>query len=89
MDGLNLIEQAHAVGLEIHRDGERIVIRGPKDAEQTVRLILENKAAVIENYCYACGLFIDRTGKKWALVHHHPIHLNCYSLEHLTAGPVT
>ncbi len=78
MDGLNLIEQARVAGLEIRRDGERIVIRGPKEAGQTARLVLENKAAVIENFCSECGLFIDRTGIGWAIVDDLPVHLPCY-----------
>ena len=39
MDGLNLIEQARVAGLEIRRDGERLVIRGPKEAEKAAKLV--------------------------------------------------
>lgn len=48
MDSLNLIEQARVAGLEIRRDGERLVIRGPKEAEEAANLVLANKDAVIE-----------------------------------------
>ena len=86
MDGMNLIERAHDAGLEIHRDGERIVIRGPKDSGETARLILANKSAVIENFCFECGLFIDRAGTEWAIIHSRPIHLHCYRTGHRDAG---
>ena len=89
MDGLIVLEQAHAAGLEIRRDGERLVIRGPKNAGETARLVLDNKAAVIENFCSECGEFIDRTGIGWAIVNDLPVHLPCYrKSHHNTALPV-
>lgn len=33
MDAIALLEQAHASGLTVRADGERLVVRGPRSAE--------------------------------------------------------
>ena len=78
MDGLNLLEQACAAGLEIRRDGERLKIRGPKEAEKTAWLVLLNKDAVIEDFCVECGGFVDRTGVDWCALNGATMHRGCY-----------
>ena len=94
MDGLNLFEQARAAGLEIRRDGERLVIRGPKDAEALARELLSHKAEIFtalerqpENSCYFCGEPVDRTGADWGAwtdgktVFGVTVHVRCFNLK--------
>jgi len=47
MDGLTLLRQARQAGLVVALDGERLVIRGPKRAEQMARLLIENKPEIV------------------------------------------
>jgi hypothetical protein len=46
MEGLMLLERAQAAGLTIEADGDQLVIRGPRRADDVARLVLENKPAV-------------------------------------------
>ena len=48
MDGVELLESARAAGLEVHLDGDRLVIRGPKTAEPIARQLLRTKTVVLE-----------------------------------------
>ena len=47
MDGVALIAEAHAAGLTIRLDGDRLVVRGPRSAEATAQRLLARKAAVV------------------------------------------
>ncbi len=47
MDGVALLKQAASVGLSVRADGDKLVIRGPRKAEQVVRLLTEHKPAVL------------------------------------------
>jgi hypothetical protein len=47
MDGLTLIRQARSVGLSVHLDGDRLVVRGPKSAGEIAKRLLENKPLVV------------------------------------------
>jgi hypothetical protein len=47
MDALNLLEQAREAGLDVHADGEKLVVRGPKKAELLARELLDHKAEVL------------------------------------------
>jgi hypothetical protein len=38
-----LLEQAQAAGLEVHADGDRLVVRGPQSAEALARQLLAHK----------------------------------------------
>lgn len=87
MDSLNLIEQARVAGLEIRRDGERLVIRGPKEAEEAANLVLANKDAVIEDFCFECGEFVDRTGIGWDALNGRTVHLPCYRRRYPNGHP--
>ena len=78
MDGLNLLDQARAAGLKVRRDGERLTIRGPKDAEETARLVIANKDFVIEDFCVECGGFVDRAGVDWCALNGETMHRGCY-----------
>ena len=43
MDALALLAEAEAAGLEVRREGERLVVRGPKSAEELATRILDHK----------------------------------------------
>ena len=47
MDGLALLDEARAAGLEVQADGDRLVIRGPPRAEGMALRLLEHKAEVL------------------------------------------
>ena len=47
MDGLALLAQARDAGLEVRARGNRLVIRGPKRAENVARLLLDQKPVVL------------------------------------------
>jgi len=47
MDGLTLLNRAHAAGLDVAADGDRLVIRGPRSAEAVARLLIEHKPEVL------------------------------------------
>ncbi len=42
-----LLGEAQAAGLSVRAEGDRLVIRGPKEAEPVARLLLERKAMVL------------------------------------------
>lgn len=48
MDGLTLLEDARAAGLAVRADNGRLVIRGPKRAEDVALRLLAHKAAVLD-----------------------------------------
>jgi hypothetical protein len=47
MDGMTLLRQAREAGLTVAADGGKLVIRGPRRAERTARLLLAHKPAVM------------------------------------------
>jgi hypothetical protein len=47
MDGITLLQDAQAAGLEVQADGDRLVIRGPKTADPIARRLLRFKALVL------------------------------------------
>jgi hypothetical protein len=47
MDGLTLLRRAGEVGLAVKAEGDKLVVRGPKRAEPVVRLLIENKPAIM------------------------------------------
>jgi hypothetical protein len=47
MDGMTLLTQAQAAGLTVEADGNRLVLRGPKSAEELAQRLLRNKAEVM------------------------------------------
>jgi len=47
MDGVTLLVEAESAGLTVHLDGDRLVIRGPRSADQTARALLGRKAEVV------------------------------------------
>jgi hypothetical protein len=55
MEGLTLLREARAAGLSLARDGEDLVIRGPRRAEPVARLLLSRKAEVIQALADATG----------------------------------
>ncbi len=68
MDPLALLAEAEGAGLTVHRDGERLVVRGPKSAEAVARQLLDRKAEVLailgeasaprEGFCSRHGRFL-------------------------------
>jgi hypothetical protein len=47
MDGLTILREARAAGLEIKVDGDRLVVRGPKSAASLAERLLEMKPEII------------------------------------------
>ena len=47
MDGLTLLDAAHAAGLAVHAEGDKLVIIGPKAAETVARQLIECKPVVM------------------------------------------
>ncbi|MBI4507217.1 MAG: hypothetical protein HY691_16930 [Chloroflexi bacterium] len=47
MDGVTLLVQARAAGLDVHADGDRLVVRGPKSAEPLARQLLAAKVEIM------------------------------------------
>ena len=47
MDELALLEAARAAGLTVRAEGERLVVRGPRSAEELARALLARKLEVL------------------------------------------
>ena len=47
MDGMILLRDARAAGLEVLTDGRRLTVRGPRDAETVAKRLLANKRLVL------------------------------------------
>jgi hypothetical protein len=47
MDALTLLDRAREAGLVVARDGDRIIVRGPRQAEPVVRLLAARKREVL------------------------------------------
>jgi hypothetical protein len=47
MDGLTLLSEGLAAGLNVTVDGDRLVIRGPKSADEVARRLLAHKAMIL------------------------------------------
>src|SRR5215472_3239959 len=47
MDGLTLLRRARDAGLAVATEGDKLVIRGPKCAEEIARLLIEHKPEVM------------------------------------------
>src|SRR6266545_3634468 len=48
MDGINLLHEACAAGLEVRADGDRLVVRGPSSAEALALKLLAHKADLLQ-----------------------------------------
>jgi len=59
MDGLNLLREARAVGLAVRAEGDRLVIRGPRQAEPVARKLLAHKYDVLPLLARCHGLSKD------------------------------
>ncbi|MCK6486587.1 MAG: hypothetical protein HUU22_15615 [Phycisphaerae bacterium] len=57
MDGLELLQQAQAAGLTVRAEGDRIRVRGPKQAEPLACLLIQNKDAVLRALARQSGSF--------------------------------
>jgi hypothetical protein len=47
MDALTLLDRAREAGLTVARDGNRVLVRGPRQAEPIVRLLAQSKAEIL------------------------------------------
>ena len=47
MDALTLLDEAHAAGLSVRSEGERLMVRGPKQAEPIALRLLDAKPDVM------------------------------------------
>ena len=48
MGGVALLTAARSAGLSVHRNGPRLVIRGPRSADVTARRLIERKGEVMD-----------------------------------------
>jgi hypothetical protein len=48
MDSLALLINAHAAGLQVRAEGERLIVRGPKRLTALAQQLLSQKAEVLE-----------------------------------------
>lgn len=48
MDGVALLTEAYAAGLQVHAEGERLIVRGPKRLAALAQQLLSHKAAILE-----------------------------------------
>src|SRR5262245_42120474 len=55
MEGLTLLREARAAGLSLARDGDELVIRGPKRAEPVALKLIARKPEVIRALSNASG----------------------------------
>ena len=47
MDGLTLLREAESAGLQVHAEGDKLVVEGPKSAEPIALRLIEHKADVL------------------------------------------
>jgi hypothetical protein len=47
MDGVALLTDAHAAGLQIHMDGEQLIIRGPRRLTSLAQRLLSHKEEIL------------------------------------------
>ena len=47
MDGLALLREAESAGLQVHAEGGKLIVRGPKSAEPIALRLIEHKADVL------------------------------------------
>ena len=47
MDGVELLSQAHAAGLTVTAEGDKLVVRGPWSAEPLAKELLEHKVEIL------------------------------------------
>jgi hypothetical protein len=48
MDGVALLAEAHTAGFQVHAEGERLIVRGPKRLAALAQHLLNHKAAILE-----------------------------------------
>ena len=48
MVGLNLLAEARAAGLSVWREGDRLYVKGPKQAEEVAKRLIAEKEAVFQ-----------------------------------------
>ena len=93
MEILNLMAEASAAGLRVRRDGDKLVVRGPRDAEALARGLLSHKADVFtalehrtDDTCHFCGGAVDRNGTGWGAwsdgqtVFGATVHVRCFNV---------
>ena len=61
MGGMTLLDEAHAAGLAVIIDGDKLVVRGPRRAEPIARELLANKREVMAVLATAEALPRGRT----------------------------
>lgn len=47
MDGMRLLQEAHAAGLTVFAEDERLVVRGPRRYAPLAQALIDNKYAVL------------------------------------------
>jgi len=84
MDGIALIAEAHAAGLSVYPDGDRLVVRGPKTSERVAKRLLAAKPVVMAvltmpPICAGCSEVIDPSSTDWRPTPcDGPVHFRCW-----------
>lgn len=47
MDGITLLQESKNAGLRVSRDGQRLVIQGPREADLLVKKLLQQKPTIM------------------------------------------
>jgi hypothetical protein len=55
MDALSLLDRAREAGLAVAVAGDKLIVRGPKQAEPVVRLLAEHKSELLAELAKATG----------------------------------
>lgn len=72
MDGLSLLAEARAHGLKVRADGDRLVIRGPRQAEAVAKRLLERKREILEALRVSIsGELVARVQAAWPWIAEH------------------
>jgi hypothetical protein len=71
MDALTLLDRARDAGLAVASAGDRLIVRGPRQAEPVVRLLAEHKAEILTALADAMSW---RAGHREALAHWSALH---------------
>jgi hypothetical protein len=48
VDGVMLLSEAHAAGLQVHAEGARLIVRGPKRLAVLAQQLLNHKAPILD-----------------------------------------
>ena len=83
---IRLLDDAHMAGLSLWRDGDKLVIRGPKSAGPVAERVIERKPDVLRLlpaeplHCVGCDRPIDVDATDWRPTPFDGlVHLDCWA----------